>query len=269
MNRPDSTVKNIVSWSGGKDSTATIILAHESGIKIDEIIISLVWFDKSNEIYGENPDKLDWIINYAKPLFESWGYPVTIVTSDKDYMFYFFHIREKSKHLENIGKYYGFLMGGACCMQREKVNPIKRYIRENYIKRKVPFCEIVGICADEPERIERMRNRNNQISLLAQKQITQEKAMQICRNNNLLSPTYTKEIKRDGCWFCPNQRIQSLAELKTKHSELWEKLKELSKVKNTIARGFKYGETFEEIERKVDDYIRNPPPVQLSLFDMF
>lgn len=29
----------IVSWSGGKDSTATIILAHEMGVKIDLIVI--------------------------------------------------------------------------------------------------------------------------------------------------------------------------------------------------------------------------------------
>lgn len=43
---------HIVSWSGGKDSTATIILAHELGIKIDLIIISLIWFDKERKIYA-------------------------------------------------------------------------------------------------------------------------------------------------------------------------------------------------------------------------
>ncbi len=37
---------NIICWSGGKDSTATIVLAHELGIPIDLIIISLIWFDK-------------------------------------------------------------------------------------------------------------------------------------------------------------------------------------------------------------------------------
>ena len=267
MSYADSGKKYIVSWSGGKDSTATIILAHEHGVRIDEIIISLVWFDKSNGIYGETPEKLEWILHYAKPMFESWGYPVTIVTSEKDYLFYFYHIREKSKHPENIGKYYGFLMGGACCMQREKVNPIKKHIREKYVKSKEPFCEIVGICADEPERIERMKSRN-QKSLLVEFGITQERAMKICKDNNLLSPIYTKSIKRDGCWFCPNQRIQSLAELKTKHSELWGKLQELSKVKNTVARGFKYGVPFNEIEKQVDEYIRNPQPVQLTLFDI-
>lgn len=38
---------NIICWSGGKDSTATIVLAHELGIPIDLIVISLLWFDKN------------------------------------------------------------------------------------------------------------------------------------------------------------------------------------------------------------------------------
>lgn len=254
----------IVSWSGGKDSTATIILAHELGIPIDLIIICLVWFDKKRGIYGDSINKLNWIFNCAKPLFESWGYPVKIVTSDKDYLYYFYHVRQKSKkHPENIGKYYGYLIGGTCAMQNEKVAPIRRYIRENYHSKKIPYEEIVGICTDEPERIERMLKRKNQRSLLAEKGIKQSDTLLICKGNNLLSPTYSSKRKRDGCWFCPNQHIEELAELKTIRPDLWAELKKLSYVENTIARGFKYGKTFDEIESQVDYYIANPPGVQL------
>lgn len=261
--------RNIISWSGGKDSTATIILAHELGIQVDLIIISLLWFDKKRKIYGDDLKKLDWVFNYAIPLFKTWGYPVKIVTSDNDYLYYFFKIRQKSdKHPENIGKYYGFLMGGACVLQEEKVKPIRKYIRENYRKRKIPYSEIVGICADEPERIEGMKKRKNQRSLLVEQNITQAAALQLCKDNGLLSPTYNSgKKKRDGCWFCPNQNIESLAALKTSRPDLWGELKQLSKVKNTVARGFKYGETFEEIEQQVDYIIANPPAEQLSLFD--
>ncbi len=260
----------ILSWSGGKDSTATIILAHEFGIPIDLIIICLVWFDKERGIYGDSLKKLEWVFNYAKPLFESWGYAVKIVTSDKDYLHYFYKVRQKSdKHPENIGKYYGFVMGGACVMQEEKVAPIRRYIRENYRRKKIPYEEIVGICADEPDRIERMNNRKNQRSILVENGITQAEALRICKEHNLLSPTYGSKRKRDGCWFCPNQHIEELAELKTDRPDLWAELKMLSTVENTVARGFKYGETFGEIERQVDYYIKNPPAEQLSLFDDF
>lgn len=36
----------VICWSGGKDSTATVILAHKNNIKIDYIIMSEVMFDK-------------------------------------------------------------------------------------------------------------------------------------------------------------------------------------------------------------------------------
>lgn len=36
---------------------------------------------------------------------------------------------------------------------------------------------------------------------------------------------------------------------------IWDRLVELSKVPNTVAKGFKYGKTFEEVEKQVDRYI--------------
>ncbi len=198
------------------------------------------------------PEKVDWLLNYAKPIIEGWGYPVEVLTSDKDYMYYFWHVRQKSKYPENVGKYCGFLMGGACSMQQEKVKPIKRYLRALGDHE-----ETVGICADEPERLERMKIRG-QRSLLAELGITQPKAMEICREEGLVLPTYENEVNRDGCWFCPNQRIAGFASVKTKHPELWAELAELAKVPNVISRGFKYGVPFNEVDRKVDEYINRP-----------
>ncbi len=40
-------MKYIASWSGGKDSTASIILAHEHNEPLDLIIFSEVMFDKN------------------------------------------------------------------------------------------------------------------------------------------------------------------------------------------------------------------------------
>ena len=47
----------IASWSGGKDSTASIILAHEHGEPLDLIIFSEVMFDR--ETSGELPEHID------------------------------------------------------------------------------------------------------------------------------------------------------------------------------------------------------------------
>ena len=56
-------MKYIASWSGGKDSTASIILAHEHNEPLDLIIFSEVMFDK--EISGELPEHIDFIKNKA------------------------------------------------------------------------------------------------------------------------------------------------------------------------------------------------------------
>lgn len=200
---------NIICWSGGKDSTATIVLAHELGIPIDLIIISLVWFDKKRRIYAEYPEVIEWIFEYAIPLFESWGYKVKVLESDKDYMHWFYHTIERSGHEDRKGKLSGWLIGGMCSMNREKVNPIKRYLKT--LGR--GYQEYIGIAADEPERLERV-HRKGQISLLEQKGIVEERTYDILRPYNLISPTY-KFSKRGGCWFCPNQTIKEFAHLKT------------------------------------------------------
>lgn len=49
-------MKYIASWSGGKDSTASIILAHEHNEPLDLIIFSEVMFDEN--ISGELPEHI-------------------------------------------------------------------------------------------------------------------------------------------------------------------------------------------------------------------
>lgn len=252
---------NIICWSGGKDSTATIVLAHELGIPIDLIVISLLWFDKKRRIYAEYPEAIEWIFNHAIPLFESWGYKVKVIESDRDYVHWFYHIIERTEHEDRKGKLSGWLIGGMCAMNREKINPVKRYLKTLG----KDYQEYIGIAADEPERLERV-HRKGQISLLEKKGIIEEQTYDILRPYNLISPTY-KFSTRGGCWFCPNQKIKEFAYLKTNHPELWAELVTFDSVPNKVSEGFKYGQTFKEISDKVDAYIANPPPVQLSLFD--
>jgi hypothetical protein len=71
------------SWSGGKDSTASVILDHIHGLPPSTIIFSEVMFDKKRGISGELPEHIDFVMNKAKPIFESWGYKVEIVRAKK------------------------------------------------------------------------------------------------------------------------------------------------------------------------------------------
>ena len=88
-------MKYIASWSGGKDSTASIILAHEHNEPLDLIIFSEVMFDENTS--GELPEHIDFIKNKAIPKFEKWGYEVKILHSQKTYLDCFHHISTKGK----------------------------------------------------------------------------------------------------------------------------------------------------------------------------
>lgn len=52
-------MKYIASWSGGKDSTATIILAHENNEPLHTILFCEVMFDKDTT--GEIPEKIHFV----------------------------------------------------------------------------------------------------------------------------------------------------------------------------------------------------------------
>lgn len=223
-------MKYIASWSGGKDSTATIILAHEHGEPLDVIIFCEVMFDDNRS--GELPEKIDFVKNIAIPLFESWGYKVEILHHNKTFMDQFNHVRgPRSKW---AGKKLGFPMAGRCYMNDAKREPIKKYYREIQGE----YTDYVGIAIDEPERLESMKKRNiaknlNQVSLLEKYNFTEAMAREKCIEYGLLSPTY-EFSSRDGCWFCPNQGKKQLRYLRDNAPDEWNILLELEQQENVI-----------------------------------
>lgn len=63
--------------------------------------------------------------------------------------------------------------------------------------------------------------------------------------------------------------MAGFAYLKQTYPEYWEELRVLSLEENTVSRYFKYGRTFAETEKDVDEYIISLQfaAAQLSLFD--
>lgn len=243
-------MQTIQSWSGGKDSTASIILEHIHGLPPSTIIMSEVMFDKTRGISGELPEHIEWVHNVAVPLFKSWGYEVNILRADKDYLDMFHLVRKRSRMQERNGKQAGFVQGGRCEINKPlKIKPIKDFFKTvsgNYI-------QYVGIAADETERLKRLKG-TNKISLLEKYGYTERMAYDLCKSYGLLSPIYAFS-NRGGCWFCPNNSIAWFAHIKQTYPELWAELKKLSHTSNLVSQNFKYTATFAEIDAKVDKYI--------------
>lgn len=145
------------SWSGGKDSPASIILERIYSLPPSKIIMSEVMFDRKRNVSGELPEHMEWVHGTAIPLFHSWGYEVEIVRADRDYLDLFYHIISKSKKEGRNGKYAGFLIGGLCkansALKTKPISDFYKGLNENFI-------QFVGIAADEPERLKRLIGTN-------------------------------------------------------------------------------------------------------------
>lgn len=218
-------MKYIASCSFGKDSLATIILAHLHGEPLDEIAYVEVMFDK--DISAEIPEHREFIFKQAIPKIESWGYSVTVLRSTKTYMDCFSHTITKGKR---IGMTQGFPMAGKCLINREcKLEPINRYIKQQ----PKDFMQYIGIAADEPKRLERLDGKK--ISLLAKYGYTEAMAADLCKEYGLYSPIY-EFTSRGGCWFCPNARDKELRHIRKYHPDLWERLLKLEEYQNLAGR---------------------------------
>ena len=200
-------MKYDLSWSGGKDSTASIILARENNILIRQINYCQIMWNKY--IPDELPEMYDFI-EHAIKIFESWGYKVNIIIP-KTAVELAFKRYSRSKRAERNGKYYGVtaFSRGYCRMTSCKQFELNKFNRPN----------IIGIAADEKERLARM---GNNISLLKEYNITERQTFEICRKYDLLSPIYDiPGLSRSGCFFCPNANKQKIMFIKDKHPKLY------------------------------------------------
>lgn len=238
-----------LSWSGGKDSTASVILAHEHNEPLDTIVFCEVMYDLKNNISGENPEHIKFIKEEAKPLFESWGYQVEILRENRDYLDFFHRIiMHPRKHMDHKGKKFGFPVYGMCGVKRDlKLKPIDQY----YKSISDEIIQYVGICADEKRRLTSLRNQPGRISLLEKYGFTEQMAREKCVEYGLLSPSY-QFSDRGGCWFCPNAKLAEHRIIKEKYPDVWNQFVALEDEDNVANYKFNvFGKTLHEIDNEL------------------
>ena len=203
-----------ISWSGGKDSTATVILCHEYGIPIKEIIGVRMMYDKNKP--ATLPIMTEFV-DRAIGVFESWGYKVTMTNSlesasdliNKGY-------KRSKKYPERNGHKYGVtaFARGHCWFTSVKTKTIDRICKCEY--------EMVGYAVDVTDRTHRLTDTKQ--SIMVTLKVTEKDTFPLCRKYNLLSPLYDLGFYRDGCWFCPNAGKHQRQYLKDNHPELVEEI---------------------------------------------
>lgn len=204
VNFEDQGASFRVSFSGGKDSTAMLIMLLEKGYPVT----SIDFLDTEYE-YPEVYQFIDEVDNYVKRYGKSVSH---IYLKDKwKFEKWFYGKVTRGVHEGEMRGYPKVLQ--PCYLSRQKARTLDRYDRSSY--------RYIGIGANES-----VRETNNPRLLypLIEWGVTEDECVEYLKEINLL-PTHKKYYTRSGCWFCPKQSIPSSISLYIKHPELWEQVK--------------------------------------------
>jgi 3'-phosphoadenosine 5'-phosphosulfate sulfotransferase (PAPS reductase)/FAD synthetase len=200
-------VKHIVSFSGGKDSTAMLLMMLEKGMQVDEVVFADTQMEFP-EMY-EYIDKIEQVTGIAVTR--------TVPNHTWDEFFYGTYVRGKSE-----GKVRGFpfTAGMGCWARRElKLTPMKKAMGKGNVI-------YIGIAADEVGRTHRTtyaENINDYKFPLIEFNMTERDCIDYLKDRDLLNPLYER-FDRLGCWCCPKQSLKSLLNLYHFYPDLWRQL---------------------------------------------
>lgn len=242
-----------VSWSGGKDSTATIILMHENKIPIKKIIyIRMMW----DETIPATMPEINSFVDRTSEVFRSWGYPVDIIPSMRTAVSQMERVFHKSHEPDKNGKKYGLyaFLRRRCTMTSRKTDTIKKNTPKDGF-------HMIGYWADELDRIHRLGGERQ--SIMVTMGITEAETFDICRKYNMLSPLYELGLARDGCWFCPNAAKAERQYVREVHPHLFELItKTIEDFEHPLPRLF-------PLNNYVQDYMKEQLEKQQMTFDEY
>lgn len=181
-----------VGWSGGKDSTCSVLLHLEQGDYV-KACCYIPMFTKEIPLICKS--HYEFILRTADN-FRSMGAEVYIV-SGMTYWEFVLHRASKGK---NKGKIMGFPIPKeqACTFRNySKIRALKSIDVGHF------DYEDIGIAYDEIKRLCQLNDKKR--SILFEQKYTEKMALRKCISGGVLSPHYQFE-HRDGCSLCPNAR---------------------------------------------------------------
>lgn len=248
-----------VSLSGGKDSTAMLLLMIERDMPIDMVLTA--------DTGMEFPEMYAHIAKLDEHLFRERGIHITTLRHPKGFEYLMFEEKkQKPSSIENRQRLGVPLYGNGWpgvkvrwCTGQLKTHLITKEV--NRLKGEYQALHYVGIAADEPKRI-----KNEQYPLVDWG-ITEVEALKICYDRGYDWGGLYEIYHRCSCWCCPLQRIDELRKLRHHHPKLWKKLRNMDQ--RAIAQfghiGMLYTQCFQELYRYADDKYNGRLPVPVRV----
>ena len=204
-------MKMVISYGGGVQSTALVVLAMQRGWKIDEIV-------HVDLLDAESPATREYVSYFAGWLQTVYGRGITILQRD----LYGDMLARPAFTPAPWRAADGSFMLRRQCTRQYKVEPIRRYLYEKYRRERIAL--MLGISVDE---FHRMRDsgsaRIENVYPLVDERLSRNDCRAILERAGLATPP------KSSCWFCPYRSARSQAELIRQYPALREMGEELER----------------------------------------
>ena len=233
----------VVSFSGGKDSTAMLLRLMELNEQIDEVI----WCDT----YKEFPAMYRHVEKIREEV-EKAGIKFTALKAEHSFDYYMFDkvIDRKLRKLDESHKNVtGYSWAGPrlrWCTRTLKLDVVKKYLSE--LKQSCNVIQYIGIAADEQYRLERKIGAGHRHPLV-EWNWTEQMCLDYCYSKGYDWNGLYTYFNRVSCWCCPLQNLDNLRTLYRNFPQLWQELKDMD---NRTWRKFKADFTVEQLEKRFD-----------------
>jgi hypothetical protein len=202
-------MSTVISYGGGVQSTAMVVLAMREQWSVDEIV-------HVDLLDAESPETRRYVAYLTQWLWDTHGRAITIIERDL--------YGDMLKHPDFTpvpwhGKYEGFMLRRQCTRQY-KVKPIAHYLYQKYPHGRIRL--MLGISADEWHRMrDSSYSRIEHVYPLVDGMISRRHCLEIIRDAGLELP------QKSSCWFCPFRSTGSQHALFKRYPRLREMAREL------------------------------------------
>lgn len=235
---------HVVSFSGGKDSTAMLLRMIEEKRPIDIIL------------YCDTGLEFPEMDDHVKKVEEYIGRPITRLKAEKDFMYW----ASEHERIVRSDKIPGVKPGDKMigygyptpfarwCTKELKTNVIDKFLRD--LKKDYEIIQYVGIAYDEPKR---ERDLNYPLIEWKMKEVD---CLEYCYARGFDWGGLYEIWDRVSCWCCPLQSLDDLRKLKKYRPKLWAKLKEMDNVITKLSKSnrtnFQHTKSLTDIERRFE-----------------
>ena len=217
----DKPKLHVVSLSGGKDSTAMLLMMLERRMPIDIIL------------FCDTGLEFPTMYEHMKKLELHIKMPITVIKAPHTYEYYFMQAPVKRRHKETFiaqsgGEHLGYSWMGPrsrWCTTLLKDTPREQFFRP--LREQYEIIDYIGLAADETYRLAREHNQaKNHVHPLVDWGMTEADCLQYCYDHGFDWDGLYRLFRRVSCWCCPLQPLSELRQLYKHYPELWAKLKD-------------------------------------------